>query len=116
MSRDSLHDDVLNQPLSKAELAEEAAETRERVAEDIEALKEQLTLERIKDRALDAAERSVESVAVRVLRRVTEVPRALAGWGRRHPAAAVGAAGTGLVLLLWRARSRRSRGLFGSAS
>ncbi|HEY6080709.1 MAG TPA: hypothetical protein VIW29_17965 [Polyangiaceae bacterium] len=105
-------DDMPAIPDSKDELAAEAAQTRELVAEDIEALKGELTVERLKDRALDAAERSMESVALRALRRLALAPRALVSWGRRHPAAVAGTAGASLALLLWRARSRRSHGLF----
>ena len=81
---------------------------RARVAEDVAELKEQLSAENLKDRALDAAERSVESIAARALRRLRQLPRTLAAAGRAHPGKAAGAAAVLLTLGIWRWRARRS--------
>jgi hypothetical protein len=81
---------------------------RARVAEDVAELKQQLSAENLKDRALDAAERSVESIAGRVLRRLGQLPKTLAAAGRAHPRKTAGAAALLLTLGIWRWRARRS--------
>jgi ElaB/YqjD/DUF883 family membrane-anchored ribosome-binding protein len=87
-------------------LADRTAVTRSRVASDIERLTEQLTPARVKDRALDAAERSVETLAARALGRLLQSPRRLANYLRQHPATGAAiAAGMGVVI--WRLASRR---------
>jgi hypothetical protein len=88
------------------QLVDNAARSRARVASDVEELAKELTLPELKDRALDAAERSVESIAVRALRRLLQAPRRLALGVRQHPIrGALIAAGAGLVI--WRIAARR---------
>jgi hypothetical protein len=82
---------------------------RARVAEDVAELKQQLSPENLKDRALDAAERSVESIAARALKRLREVPRALLAAGRAHPGKAAVAATLLVAFGVWRVRAVRSR-------
>lgn len=89
-----------------AGLEHEIRQTRAKVAADVTALKSQLDFDSLKDRAITAAERSAESIALQAARRLTAVPGALARTGRKHPLAA-GAVGVGLLLVLWRAGARR---------
>ncbi len=91
---------------STGELVADIRETRANVAADVEAIKAQLTATGLKARALDAAERSVESLALQVGRKLLQAPMKLARVGRRHPAASL-VVGAGLVLLLW--KTSRSR-------
>ncbi len=91
---------------STGELLADIRETRANVAADVEAIKAQLTAYGLKARALDVAERSVESIAVHVGRQLLQAPMKLVRVGRRHPAASL-AIGAGLVLLLW--KTTRSR-------
>jgi hypothetical protein len=114
MSAESLHDDMLPVLDSTTELQAAAAQTRQRVVEDIEALKRQLTTESIKDRALDVVERSVESFGARLGKRAAAVPGSLLAVAREHPAAAVSVAGLLLTSIVWRAHVRsQRRGMLG---
>jgi hypothetical protein len=89
------------------DLAADAALTRRDVVADVAALKSQLSAGALKDRALDVAERSVESLATRLLRRAGQAPRAALGLAIRHPgrALAIGGGLLACVLLARRARS-----------
>ena len=80
--------------------------TRAHVAADVRALKDQLSPERLKDRAVEAAERSVHNIALHAKRRLAALPRALLRSGREHPLAAT-LLGVGLSLILWKATRRR---------
>lgn len=90
------------------ELVANAARTRRRVATDIERLAAELTPAKIKDRALDAAEHSLEKVAGRALQRLSRGPRQLAAYVAEHPLVGVAlAAGVGAVV--WRVAVGRRR-------
>jgi hypothetical protein len=91
---------------STGALAAEVGATRAKVASDVRALKSQLQPEKLKERAIVAAERSAESVAAQAGRRLAGIPRALGRASREHPLAAAGI-GLGLVVLLWKASTRR---------
>jgi hypothetical protein len=91
---------------STAALAAEVGATRAKVASDVRALKRQLEPERLKERAIVAAERSAESLALQAGRRLAGIPRALGRASREHPLAAA-AVGFGLVMLLWKAGALR---------
>ena len=80
--------------------------TRAHVAADVRALKSQLTPEHLKERALDVAERSMESVVLRAKQRLAELPQALLRTSREHPVAA-GLIALGVVLAVWRAARTR---------
>jgi hypothetical protein len=90
-------------------LTTQTAQTRARVARDVAQLTEQLTPEHIKERALSAAEHSVESLAFRFLGRLAQAPRALGKRFREHPVASVSLTATAAALLLWRLAARRRR-------
>lgn len=109
MSSESARDDELMVEVSKAELVASTAQTRRHIAADLEALKSQLTVDKLKDRALDAAERSVEDVALRLVRRVALIPQAVQAFSRQHPRAVAGAVVAVAALALWRARARARR-------
>lgn len=98
--------DVLDPDPKTRELLSGAATARARVESDIRELARELTPAELKDRALDVAERSLESIAARALRRLAEAPSWLAASARRNPVAA-GVVGVGLVLAVWRVASRR---------
>jgi hypothetical protein len=93
---------------STAALAAEVGATRAKVASDVRALKSQLQPEKLKERAIVAAERSAESVALQAGRRIATVPRVLGRASRAHPLAAA-AIGFGFIIVLWRASTRRRR-------
>jgi hypothetical protein len=88
------------------QLVANAASSRARVASDVQELAKELTLPELKDRALDAAERSVESIAARALRRLLVAPRRLALAVRQRPVVGVALA-AGATLLIWRIAARR---------
>lgn len=83
-----------------------AAVARARVESDIRELARELTPAELKDRALDAAERSIESIAARALRRLAGAPRWVASIAREKPIAA-SAVGLGVALVVWRVARRR---------
>jgi len=90
-------------------LLAELATTRVRVAADVERLAAQLAPEQLKDRALDVAQHSMQSLAARALHGVPRSPRELVSYFRKHPVAGA-AIFTGAALLVWRigfARTRR---------
>lgn len=90
------------------ELVANAARTRRRVATDIERLATQLTPAKIKGRALDAAEHSLEEVALRAVQRLAQAPRQLASYVAKHPA--VGAAvALGVGVVVWKLAVGRRR-------
>jgi ElaB/YqjD/DUF883 family membrane-anchored ribosome-binding protein len=90
------------------ELVENATETRSRVANDVARLAQQLRPEQLKDRALNAAEHSIESLAARALQRLIFAPRRVLAYVREHPLAGAAIfAGTGVVV--WRFVARRQR-------
>ena len=89
------------------QLVAEAAVARARVASDIRELARELTPEELKDRALDAAERGVESIAGRALRRLATAPRWIASAAREKPVIA-GAVAVGAIVLVWQ-MARRHR-------
>jgi hypothetical protein len=91
---------------STTTLAAEVGATRAKVASDVRALKRQLEPEKLKERAIVSAERSAESMALQAGRRLATFPRALGRASRQHPLAAA-AIGFGLVMVLWRASTRR---------
>ena len=76
------------------------------MASDVEELAKELTLPELKDRALDAAERSVESIAARALSRLLQAPRRLALGLRQRPLVGVVIA-AGLTVVIWRIAARR---------
>ncbi len=86
-------------------LVASAAMARARVAADVRELARELTPAELKERALDAAERSVESIAARALHRLAGVPRWLVSSARENPVAA-GAAALGALLLVWKMARR----------
>jgi hypothetical protein len=88
------------------DLVERAAKTRARVAADVARLATELEPTELQDRALDAAERQVERIGFRLLRRLAGAPRWLAATARQHPAAGV-AVTVGVGLLVWRIAARR---------
>ena len=90
------------------QLVANAARSRARVASDVAELAKELTLPELKDRALDAAERSVETLAARALRRLLLVPPRLARGVRQHPLVGVALA-AGATLVIWRIAARRDR-------
>ncbi len=90
------------------ELVANAAEARDRVASDVERLAEELTPAHLKTRALDAVERSLESLAARVLQRLAQTPRRLASYVREHPVVGVTVA-AGAAMVVWRFAIRRHR-------
>ncbi len=90
------------------ELVADAAETRERVATDVERLARQLTPKKLEERALDAAEHSLESLAGRALRRLAQSPRRLAAYVREHPALGI-AVVAGASVIVWRLAIGRRR-------
>ena len=83
-------------------------QTRARVASDVKDLAGQLTPAHLKDRALEVAERSAESVAWRAVRRLGRAPRRFVAYVRERPAAGI-ALGAGLALVVWRIAARRRR-------
>jgi hypothetical protein len=89
-------------------LVASTAWTRARVASDVERLAEQLQPARIKDRALDAAERSLESVGARLLGRLKQAPRLLATYALEHPVQGA-AVLIGVTAMVWRVAARRQR-------
>lgn len=93
---------------STQDLVERAAETRDRVAGDVERLTRELTPAHLKHRALDVAEHSVTSLAARILQRLSRSPRRLAGYVSKHPVAGAALlAGAGVVV--WRLAVSRHR-------
>ena len=88
------------------ELVAGAAVARARVESDIRELARELTPAELKDRALDAAERSIESIAARALRRLAQAPRYIADVAREKPVVA-GAVGLGVAVIIWRVARRR---------
>lgn len=84
------------------DLLMKTAATRARVQADVERLSEELTPAQLKERALDAAERSVESLGRRILRRGVL-------YGREHPIAVAAVAGAVVSLLVWRVARRWRR-------
>ena len=88
------------------QLVANAARSRARVASDVEELAKELTLPELKDRALDAAERSVETIAGRALRRLVLVPGRLARVVQQRPLVGVAIA-AGVTLVIWRIAARR---------
>ncbi len=88
-------------------LVASAGRARARVAADIQELAQELTVDELKDRALNVAERSLEGLAERVLRRVSELPRWLANAARERPLAATAIVGLGAGVFAWRALRRR---------
>ncbi len=94
--------------LEARELGLGAGRTRRHLASDVRALKSQLSAEALKDRALDAVERSAESVALRALRRLAGAPRVALGYAQEHPARAL-VIGAGLGLICWAAMKRAHR-------
>jgi hypothetical protein len=94
--------------LTTEQLIANAARSRARVASDVEELAKELTLPELKDRALDAAERSVETLAARALRRLLLVPGHLARGVQQHPLVGVAIA-AGATLVIWRIAARRDR-------
>jgi ElaB/YqjD/DUF883 family membrane-anchored ribosome-binding protein len=93
-------DEKLDDLVAGAELA------RARVATDVEQLVEQLAVPQLKARALNAAERSVETLRARLLQRLAETPRSLVQYVRQHPAAGVAIA-AGASAIVWRLVARR---------
>lgn len=87
-------------------LVSEVALTRARAAADVHRLARELTPERVKDRALDAAERSLESVALRAARRLAQSPRRLVGYVRQHPFVGTALA-VGATAVIWGVARRR---------
>lgn len=89
-------------------LVEGAADARARVAEDVEQLAKQLTVPKIKARAVDAAEQSLHSVGAHFSEVLAKVPNSVARYVRQHPAVGIalviGAAG-----LIWRIAARQRR-------
>jgi hypothetical protein len=94
------------EPPSTAELETGILLTRAHVAADVRALKNELSPEHLKERALDVAERSVESLALRAKRRLADLPQTLLRAGRAHPWAA-GLVGLSVVLAVWRTARHR---------
>ena len=90
------------------ELVESAAQTRKQVAADVARLATQLTPARLKDRALDAAEDSLEGLAVRGQRALARVPRRLAAYLLRHPLVGV-AFVAGAAAVTWKVAVGRRR-------
>lgn len=96
-----------NDEPSTSELMAETAKARTRLADDVAKLATALEPSHLKQRAVIAAERSVESVARRTLRRVASVANQLAASTRRHPFV-IASLGVGVVAFVgWRAVSRR---------
>lgn len=85
------------------ELMANAARTRRRVATDVERLVTQLAPAQLKDRALDAAEHSLERVALRGLRGLSRTPSKLVAYVAKHPGVGVAIA-AGVGVLVWRRR------------
>jgi hypothetical protein len=90
------------------ELRARTAETRDRVATDVERLANQLTPKRLKARALDVGERSLHGLAARALQRLAQSPRRLVAYVRRHPAAGAAIFAGGAVVV-WRLAQGRRR-------
>ena len=88
------------------QLVSGTAAARARVESDIRELARELTPSELKDRALDAAERSIESIAARALRRLAGAPQWLANHARQKPMIA-GAVGLGAAVIIWRVARRR---------
>ena len=88
------------------DLLMKTAATRARVQADLERLSTELTPAELKERALDAAERSVESLGRRALRRTLLLPSWAARQGRAHPVAAAAVGGAVVGLLAWRIAKR----------
>jgi hypothetical protein len=86
-------------------LVASAGTARARVAADIRELARELTVDELKERALDAAERSVETIAARALRRLAAAPRGLVRAARLHPVA-TGVVAVGVTAMMWRAARR----------
>jgi len=93
---------------STQDLVERTAETRDRVAGDVERLARELTPAHLKHRALDVAEHSVSSLAARILLRLGRSPRRLAGYVSKHPVAGA-ALFTGAAVVVWRVAVARHR-------
>lgn len=96
-------------PDAKTQLLEaQLGQTRARVASDVQALAQQLQPEQLKERALDVAEHSAESLAWRLLGKLAKAPRSVTKYVGKHPAIGV-AAVTGAALLAWRLVLRHRR-------
>lgn len=90
------------------ELLANVAEARVRVAADVERLATQLAPAQLKERALDVAQDSAQSLAARALRGLVDSPRRLVSYARKHPmTGAAVLAGTALVV--WRIAAGRAR-------
>lgn len=90
------------------ELVANAARTRRRVAADVERLAAQLAPAQLKDRAIEAAEHSLEKLAWRALRRLSRAPSKLAAYVAEHPRVGVAIA-AGVGVLVWRVAVGRRR-------
>jgi ElaB/YqjD/DUF883 family membrane-anchored ribosome-binding protein len=90
------------------ELVASAASTRRRVASDVERLASQLAPAQLKERALDVAEHSLETLATRALQKLRQSPRRIASYARQHPLVGV-AVLAGAGLLVWRVAVGRHR-------
>ena len=90
------------------DLVERTAQTRDRVATDVERLAQELTPAHLKHRALDVAEHSVGSLAARILQRLGRSPRRVAGYVAKHPIVGV-ALFTGAAVVVWRLTMGRQR-------
>jgi hypothetical protein len=90
------------------ELVESTAATRNQVAADVERLATELTPARLKHRALDAAEHSLDGLAVRGQRVLARVPRRLAAYLLQHPLVGV-AVVVGAAAVTWKVTVGRRR-------
>lgn len=89
-------------------LVASAATARARVADDVRELARELAPGELKERVLDAAERSVESIAARALQRLSVLPRWLAIAARQHPIV-TGVVAVSAGALVWRVAHHRRR-------
>ena len=90
------------------QLLANVARTRAQVAADVARLATQLAPAQLKDRAKDAAQHSLESLAARALLGLIRSPGRLWGYAHRHPRAGV-AVLTGAAVIAWGLASRRRR-------
>lgn len=93
---------------STRELVEDARQTRRFVAQDVELLAAALKPARLKDRALDHAEHSLERWEARALWALRRVPQRLASYALTHPIVSA-ATVVGTVAIVWRLSVARRR-------
>ena len=93
---------------STRELVEDARQTRRYVAEDVQRLATALTPTRLKDRALDHAELSLERWEARTLRALRRAPQRIASYALTHPIVSA-ATLVGTVAVVWRLGVARRR-------